>query len=114
METGIISQLCTMVKGISSVVVFILLYACTSNSSPKQEASGKELFRQNCVICHGIQGDLMTNGAKNLSLSEMALDERILVITNGRNVMTGFGSKLSTDEIQKVARYTMNLNPNIH
>ncbi len=101
-------QLCGM-KAIRVVVpAFLLCWSCASEA-PKQAADAKRLFYQNCVFCHGIKGDLMTNGAHNLRLSQMSKEERILVITRGRNAMTGFEGKLSKDDIEKIAEYTISL-----
>lgn len=99
-----------MIRIFIGTLLSIALNSCESNV--KKTAlidSGKDLFKKNCVLCHGIKGDLMTNGAKDLRLSEMNLDERILVIAKGRNVMTAFEGKLSTEEIKKVAEYTLSL-----
>ena len=91
-----------------------LVWCCISKGKNNSEITGKDLFKENCVLCHGIKGDLMTNGAKNLNLSKISLEERILVITNGRNVMTGFATKLSTEEISKVAEFTLSLKNSEH
>lgn len=94
------------------VIVALYFTDCESNvKSPAKELTGKDIFRKNCVLCHGIKGDLMTNGAKDLRLSEMSLEERILVITKGRNVMTGFEGQLSPEEIKLVAEFSMGLKP---
>lgn len=39
----------------------------------------------------------------------MALEERLEIITHGRNLMTPFRGVLSMDEIEAVAKYTMEL-----
>ncbi|NOT37442.1 MAG: cytochrome c [Saprospiraceae bacterium] len=99
-----------MYKFLFAPGVLFLLISCESGvKNPKKEFTGKEIFKNNCVLCHGIKGDLMTNGAKDLRLSEMKIEERILIITKGRNVMTGFEDKLGSEEIRKVAEYTMTL-----
>jgi mono/diheme cytochrome c family protein len=49
------------------------------------------------------------SGAFNLQTSEITMDERVEVITNGRNVMTPFKAILSPDEIQAVAEYSLEL-----
>ena len=70
---------------------------------------GLAVFRQNCTNCHGIDGKLGLNGAKDLSQSKLTADERTLVITNGRNAMTPWKDALSTDEIRAVAEFTCSL-----
>jgi cytochrome c6 len=70
---------------------------------------GMAIFRQRCVICHGSDGNLGLNGAKHLSESVLPVEERINIITNGKNLMTPFRSLLSPEEIQAVATYTLTL-----
>lgn len=67
---------------------------------------GMAVFRQKCVTCHGADGALGLNGAKNLSQSVLTLEERINIITNGKKLMTPFGTILSPEEIKAVAEYT--------
>lgn len=84
----------------------------TSNQSDDKEVkidlslSGEELFSKHCKICHGIRGNLELNGAKDLNKSTLSLDERINIITNGKNAMTPFRKILSKEEIQRVATYS--------
>jgi cytochrome c6 len=68
--------------------------------------NGKKVFQTYCVSCHGTQGDLGTNGAFNLVTSTLSLEEKVLVITKGRNTMTAFGKVLSPEQIEAVALYT--------
>jgi mono/diheme cytochrome c family protein len=49
------------------------------------------------------------SGAYNLQESELTLEERINVITNGRKAMTAFEALLDEKEIKAVAKYTMKL-----
>ena len=70
---------------------------------------GMAIFRQKCVICHGADGTLGLNGAKDLSQSVLPIEERINTITNGRKLMTPFGTILTPDEIKAVATYTQTL-----
>ncbi len=91
------------------ILIWSLIGSCSPGSQSSNPLTGKDIYRQNCILCHGIKGDLETNGAKNLTRSVISLEERILVITEGRNVMTGFKEKLTPDEIQKVAEFTLQL-----
>jgi cytochrome c6 len=70
---------------------------------------GQLVFRKNCAICHGADGKLGLNGAKDLSVSTIPLTERIDLITNGRKLMTPFKAILSPEEIKAVAEYTLSL-----
>lgn len=85
----------------------------TDKPSPNKKVAkaldGKKIFKQNCVICHGADGKLGINGSKDLTLSEMDLEERIAIITNGKGTMTPFNALLSEDKIKAVAEYTFTL-----
>ncbi len=73
---------------------------------------GMALFRQNCVVCHGADGRLGLNGAKDLTLSPRPLEERVQIITHGKNLMTPFGNILTSEEIMAVANYTLSFKKN--
>ncbi len=70
---------------------------------------GAAVFRKNCVTCHGAQGNLGLNGAKDLTACSLNLEERMTIITNGKKLMTPFGAILSQQEIKAVAEYTLTL-----
>ncbi|MCC6815055.1 MAG: c-type cytochrome [Saprospiraceae bacterium] len=92
------------------LTICAFFFTCESNVKKSDlPLTGKEIFRRNCVLCHGIKGNLMTNGAKDLRFSDLSLEDRILVISKGRNVMTGFGEKLTKEEIKLVAEFTISL-----
>ncbi len=73
------------------------------------QPDGRAIFRQYCVICHGADGKLGLNGARDLSASILTLEERINIITNGKKLMTPFNEILSPEEIKAVAGYTQTL-----
>lgn len=73
---------------------------------------GSAIFRKNCTTCHGANGSLGLNGAKDLSSSILSLEERVNIITEGKKLMTPFGKLLSPEEIKAVAEYTIGLKKN--
>ena len=75
----------------------------------KLAPDGLAVFKQKCVTCHGADGTLGLNGAKDLSKSALSVEERVNIITHGKNLMTPFGTVLSPEEIQAVAAYTLTL-----
>lgn len=75
----------------------------------KSSPEGALVFDKNCKICHGADGTLGLNGAKNLTLSSMPLPDRVLQITQGKNLMPAFKSMLTSEEINAVASYTLQL-----
>ncbi|MBL7808332.1 MAG: cytochrome c [Saprospiraceae bacterium] len=100
------------------IVIFALIYISCGSDQPKRSGAaaggtlqpdGMAVFRQRCVVCHGADGTLGLNGAKDLTQSATPLEERIQIITNGKKLMTPFGTILSPEEIKAVAEYTLTL-----
>ena len=103
-------------KVITLTLVGAMLFACgggednnTSKKAGKKVAKavdGKKIYQRNCVVCHGVYGDMGASGSFDLTTSELSLEERVAVITKGRNVMAAYEDVLSTEEIAAVAEYT--------
>ncbi|MCP4439383.1 MAG: cytochrome c [Aureispira sp.] len=92
--------------------ILLLLSACSgnnSNSNSPKEISGYEIFRMQCVACHGQDGKLGLNGAQDLTQSTFTAEERIEILSNGKGVMPSFRGILSQDEIKAVVDYTFKL-----
>lgn len=110
-----------MKKIIIVLALAAFIIACGSGDSATTEGSssaaesatasidGKEIYKQYCLTCHGLYGDMGASGAFNLQTSTLSVEERVGVITNGRNVMTPFKAILNPEEIQAVAKYTLEL-----
>ncbi|MBK9270406.1 MAG: cytochrome c [Saprospiraceae bacterium] len=96
-----------MINLIYTFAILAMISYPTCKDSPAKQDTGETLYRRYCVTCHGIQGDLMTNGARDLNQSLLNLEERVLIITEGRNVMTGFRGTLTDNQIRMVAEYSM-------
>lgn len=103
-----------------SLVLFLaaVIWACGGADSPSSASAtagntdqpdGAKIYKTYCVACHGLYGNMGASGAHNLQESELSLEERIEVITNGRNTMTPYKSLLSEDKIKAVAEYTLTL-----
>lgn len=90
------------------VVMLILALSCTS-SGKKEKLSGATLYRKHCVTCHGANGKLQLNGAKDITLSEMSVGERVKHVRDGKGLMTPFKDVLSPAEINAVVDYSMTL-----
>jgi len=69
------------------------------------ELPGQAVYQKNCKICHGSKGDLGLSGAANLRKSTLTPDEKIGVITFGRNGMAPHKDILTAEEIDQVAAY---------
>lgn len=82
---------------------------------PAKEINTKKIWKVRCIACHGVNGDMGTNGAANLQEVTSDLDYRINIITNGseNGVMTAFGDILSEEEIEAMAKFTMAFNKDL-
>lgn len=80
-----------------------------ASGNKAETPDGMAVYRQYCVTCHGADGKLGLNGAKDLSQSVLSQEERIIQITNGKNLMTPFRNVLTPAEIKAVAAYTQDL-----
>jgi mono/diheme cytochrome c family protein len=89
----------------------LLVGACAEHGSEKSEGEelGKKVYELQCVFCHGKDGRKARIGAAELPDSDLSLDERILLIANGRNKMPPYNAVLTKEEIEAVAEYTLSL-----
>lgn len=83
--------------------------AAAQPDAPAVGPDGQAIFRQYCVVCHGADGKLALNGAKDLTVSVLTLEERVNIVANGKKLMTPFNEILSPEEIKAVAEYTQTL-----
>lgn len=67
--------------------------------------SGKEIFEDKCTLCHGDNGKLGLNGAKDLSVSTLDHKGIVDIITKGKNAMASYQDVLSKEQIDAVATY---------
>ena len=101
-------------------ILGLVLFACGSETpedkkpvkktkTAKKTVNGEKVYKQYCVTCHGLSGDMGASGAFDLTTTKLNLEEKITVITNGRNTMTPFKGLLSDAKIKAVAEYTEKL-----
>ena len=89
--------------------LMVIVFSCADKKSKTASIDAKKIYKQNCVLCHGIDGKLGLNNSKDLTKSPLTLDERVAIITSGKGTMTPFGAILSADEVKAVAAYTFKL-----
>ena len=70
---------------------------------------GHVIFTSLCASCHGSDGKLMLNGAKDLSASKLNDTEMTEMIKNGKGLMTPFKDQLTNEQIQEVILYVKSL-----
>ena len=102
-------------------VLSFFIFACGEDNSKKKLGSsktaktekkavdGSKVYKKNCVICHGTKGDMGASGAHDLTASTLSLEERVTIVTKGRNTMVGFENILSEEKIKAVAEFSMTL-----
>ncbi len=90
----------------------LLLLACGSASSEGSQmtnegakVSGQSVFNLNCALCHGRDGKLGLNGAKDLTVSALSRDEMIAMVKQGRGAMMPYKDILSAKEVDAVVDY---------
>jgi cytochrome c6 len=73
---------------------------------------GKQIFFSNCNVCHK-NGNNLIIPEKNLKKESLEINGMnnvnaiIYQITNGKNTMPAFGSRLTEQEIEQVANYVL-------
>ena len=73
------------------------------------EIKGKAMFEQKCAACHGSDGTAGIANAANLRITKLDSIAVVSTISKGKNNMPAFGSQLTPEEIENIARYVMTL-----
>lgn len=63
---------------------------------------GGEVYDMYCTLCHGADGTLGINGAKDLTRSTLGRDGMIGIVTYGRNTMAAYNTVLDAAQIEAV------------
>lgn len=79
--------------------------AAAEDSAPK----GQQLYKMYCELCHGADGKLGFNGAKDLTASALPRAEMIAQVTNGKGKMMPYKDVLTAKEIEAVVDYSRTL-----
>jgi cytochrome c553 len=67
--------------------------------------NGKEIYKEKCTLCHGDNGKLGMNGAKDLSITQLSHAGILEIISTGKNGMASYKDVLSKEQIDAVASY---------
>ena len=81
----------------------------TTAKTAEPKVDGSKIYKTYCVTCHGLYGDMGNVGAFDLTKTTLTLEEKIQVITKGRNTMTPYEGLLSPKQITAVAEFTETL-----
>lgn len=73
--------------------------------------AGKAIFTQHCAPCHGADGRLGLNGARDLTKSNLNATGRVYMVVNGSmsKKMPSFKGQLTEAQIQQVVAYSLTL-----
>ena len=97
----------------SMALLAALAVACGASRDPSTEGSdprsGEEIFNAQCTLCHGRDGKLGINGAKDLSVSQLSRPDMIAIVTRGKGAMLPYQNVLSTEEIERVVDHVRSL-----
>jgi len=69
------------------------------------EVDAKGRYKTFCAACHGFDGTLGVNGAKDLSISTLPIEESVAQVYFGKGLMTPFKGLLKDHEIVAVSKY---------
>lgn len=100
-----------------SALSAVLILSCANaaegdaTTPPGGKTSGARLFSTNCTLCHGKDGTMGINGAKDLTLSQLSKDEMIALVSNGKGAMAAYKNVLSKSEIEAVVEHVRSLKP---
>jgi mono/diheme cytochrome c family protein len=67
--------------------------------------NGKTVFQNNCIRCHGHDGKLGKQGAKNLQISKLNDNQLLAVISNGKWAMPKWKKVLTPEQLSAVTTY---------
>jgi cytochrome c6 len=104
-----------MKKLLTSLIFLALIIACSGKEKPTpvsdtpSVADGEQVYKRYCILCHGADGKLGVNGAKDITVSKLTLEERELQIKKGKNTMTPFEGILTETQMKSAAMYSMTL-----
>ena len=96
-------------------IITTLMIACGSNDAPNaamtdgSAPTGEQLFRMNCTLCHGANGKLGFNGAKDLTASTLTKAEMILRVRDGKGTMQPYKNVFTAKEIEAVVDHVRDL-----
>jgi alcohol dehydrogenase (cytochrome c) len=68
-------------------------------------AAGRDLYLQNCITCHGEDGEGGQHGEATQLTTALPLADMMSIVANGRNTMPAWGRALRPEQIHDVASY---------
>lgn len=100
-----------MTRGATLVAMLVMLaVACGNAVAPSPAAAaaapkGAQLYKLHCELCHGSNGKLGFNDAKDITASALSRTQMIAQVANGKGKMMPYKNVLSAKEIAAVVDY---------
>lgn len=96
---------------LASIVALVLACGNAAGPAPAEEGArkGQQLFRMHCELCHGANGKLGFNDAKDITVSTLSRAEMLAQVTNGKGKMMPYKNVLTAKEIEAVVDYARTL-----
>lgn len=88
---------------------YITPVTAVDSTTSSKVSEGKIIFEAKCALCHGADGKLMLNGAKDLSVSKLTKAEAIEMIKAGKGLMPGFKDEFNEQQLNALADYAEGL-----
>jgi uncharacterized membrane protein SirB2 len=107
-------------KALASVAMLLIIGAyglaemshkkmMTGDNNITSASSGKDIYMNNCAVCHGEDGKAGKMGAADLSASAMDKNTMFGTIKSGKGTMSGFDGVLTDEQINEVIDYVQTL-----
>ncbi|PYF75873.1 c-type cytochrome [Pedobacter nutrimenti] len=96
-------------KLFSTLLFMLMLSASATGQTNTNVLSGKALFENKCIRCHGKDGTKGMFGAKNLQESRLANDILLRIISDGKGIMPSWKKKLSAEQLLLLIDYIKTL-----
>ncbi|MCB9182279.1 MAG: cytochrome c [Flavobacteriales bacterium] len=91
----------------------LLVIACAGSTGDAPEGKtaprGEQLYAMHCILCHGKDGKLGFNGAKDLTASTLTREQMRQQVAEGKGKMMPYKNVLTPKEIEAVVDYTRGL-----
>ena len=94
------------------LAIGLLIMACSSSTTDgtsmadsADTSPGEQVFNMNCTLCHGRDGKLGLNEAKDLTASTLTKTEMIAIVRQGKGAMMPYKDVLTAKEIDAVVEH---------
>ena len=81
----------------------------SDNKNNIADIDSKKLFKMHCALCHGVKGNMTMLGAKNLTKSNIPLNEAVAQVYFGKGRMKAYKGLIKDADILAVAKYAESL-----